>query len=88
MGRPQISHGEINQYHFRFSPNKKLSCHNFDLQHNPDRLVCSGRCVASARTGQVHSKCTLMLLQHRIANFHDVSTFSYGEDKEYLILMT
>jgi len=36
----------------------------------------------------VGSRCTLMLLQHRIANFDDVSIFSYGQDKEYLILMT
>ena len=40
------------------------------------------------------SRCTLMLLQQRIFNFRrisnsdDVSTFSYGEDKEYLNLMT
>jgi len=40
------------------------------------------------RFNGINSRCVWMLLRQRIANFDDVSTLLYGQDKEYLILMT
>ena len=34
----------------------------------------------------VLSRCTLGILRQTIVNFNDDSSFSYGQDKEYLIL--
>ena len=36
----------------------------------------------------MNSRCTWGVLHQTIANFDDVSTFTHGQDKEYLIVMT